>query len=170
MVLPQAKQGIAAGVCLSRKVRTPQSIPPDNFRDGEIHRIGPQKHTAPQGVRMKRRCKRPPATAVMRRPGNPREEQGQAGAFSCSLDNAPGGPHELAGNSQPREMIPNGQSSFWIPWPGTECGLSFDLGVNAGNTLHRNPSHHLRTCQRKSDHLNYLAQPAPKQEPPQRHF
>jgi hypothetical protein len=135
MFLPQVRQGIAAHNRVSRKVRTPQSIPPDNIRDGAIHRTGPQKHTAPQGVRLKWWCKRPPANAAMRRPGNPREEQGQAGAFSCSLVNAPGGPHELNGNSQPREMIPPIQSSFGIPWMGTECGLSSGLGDILSSTF-----------------------------------
>ena len=42
--------------------------------------LGPQKQTASfLEVRVKRWCKRPPAFAVMRRPGNPRPEQGQAG-------------------------------------------------------------------------------------------
>jgi len=54
-----------------RKVRTPQSTVPDNIRGGEICRIGPQKHTAPPGVRVKWWCKRPPAGAVMPPAGQP---------------------------------------------------------------------------------------------------
>ena len=54
-----------------RKVRTPSSTMPDNVRGGEICRIGPQKHTAPSGVRVKWWCKRPPAQAVMPAAGQP---------------------------------------------------------------------------------------------------
>jgi len=54
-----------------RKVRTPSSTVPDNVRGGEICRIGPQKHTAPSGVRVKWWCKRPPAQAVMPAAGQP---------------------------------------------------------------------------------------------------
>jgi len=44
---------------------------PDNVRGGEICRIGPQKQTAPPGVRVKWWCKRPPVQAVMLAAGQP---------------------------------------------------------------------------------------------------
>ena len=68
------------------------------------------------GVRVKRRCKRPPAHAAMRRPGNPHREQGQAGTrfpsgngrrpvFSLIGGRVPGRLHERAGDGTPREMV-----------------------------------------------------------------
>ena len=80
----QAGRVIAAPcIAASRKVCTPQGKAPGNTRGGVTCQIGPQKHTAPRGVRVKRWCKRPPASAAMRRPGNPRQEQGQAGTRDC---------------------------------------------------------------------------------------
>jgi len=60
--VPQASRAVAASPRgMSRKVRAPQGTMSGNTRGGATCQIGPQKHTTPQGARVKRRCKRPPA-------------------------------------------------------------------------------------------------------------
>jgi hypothetical protein len=60
--------GRGGALAPSRKVRTLQGTTPGKSRDGVIYRIGPQKQCAFifwMRVRVKRRCKRPPAFTAM---------------------------------------------------------------------------------------------------------
>jgi len=54
-----------AALAALRKVRTPESTVPGKSWSGATCWIGPQKQTATQVARVKRWCKRPPASAAM---------------------------------------------------------------------------------------------------------
>jgi hypothetical protein len=81
----------------SRKVRAPQGTTPGNSRDGATCRTrATEKRIARQRARVKRRCKRPPASAVKRTAWQP-----PSGARPNRGD-PPSGGTVLPGPSEPR--------------------------------------------------------------------
>jgi len=112
----------------------------DNVRGGEICRIGPQKHTAPSGVRVKWWCKRPPAWTVMFTAGQPpsgarpnRDKLLREGRLLVSLEFQVGCtevhrevcPRQIITSVKLREEAFRGVNHNLHK---TECGLSADLG------------------------------------------
>jgi len=125
----------------ARKVRTPYSAMSDNVRGGEICRIGPQKHTAPPGVRVKWWCKRPPAQAAMLAAGQPpsgarpnRDELLREGRLlvslefqvGCTEENREVLPRQIITSVKGREEALRGVNRKIHQ---TECGLSAGLGI-----------------------------------------
>jgi len=113
----------------------------DNVRGGEICRIGPQKHTAPPGVRVKWWCKRPPAQAAMLAAGQPpsgarpnRDELLREGRLLVSLEFQVGCteerrevlPRQIITSVKGREEALRGVNRKIHQ---TECGLSAGLGI-----------------------------------------
>jgi len=114
---------------------------PDNIRGGVICRIGPQKHTAPPGVRVKWWCKRPPAPTVMSAAGQPpsgarpnRDKLLREGRLLVSLEFQVGCteehremlPRQIITSVKGREETLRGVNRIFRQ---TECGLSAGLGI-----------------------------------------
>jgi len=125
----------------ARKVRTPSSTMSDNVRGGEICRIGPQKHTALSGVRVKWWCKRPPAWTVMFTARQPpsgarpnRDKLLREGRLLVSLEFQVGCteahrevcPRQMITSVELREEALRGVNRDLHK---TECGLSAGLGI-----------------------------------------